>query len=744
MAQTNPRTHPINNSSKQNSTPRVTTPSKPAHSPQHLNDPESQEEASLLKLGNSAAISKEEETKIAKAELSFAGTLKGPILPQISIMYAFFILIVGSAQVLNWAPYIRVNNFVPYVVVCYTLVEITRLFWFRPTIRVLFPFYTSVIPYIYLCIFSREAHVVVTILFFCATLSIFLQSGIPNLRSHVLVYIVLFLISYAASIYFITWFYTDTTGLSSGKGHTLDPPMSWTQEVTIMISLVLVGISFLMLERFVKLYAHSLLERSHQIIALEREKDELEKEIKKYKGDEEIDVDLDAPIQKVIGVLQEISNSADVSVRDQLQFVIKTLASNKLYAPNLNFEENKGVDGDVSSWLHQMITSGEQKNSNKFTSGALTITGKDTGSPHDRKNMAMYLPVLDKGIEMQVQALLERVEEYDFNLFELSELTHGRPLFFTGYTLLTRNDILKKFSVDEGRLRRFLNVMESGYDNRNPYHNSIHASDVLQTLAYFIFKGGLAQYLTELDILAALIAAIIHDYEHPGLNNAYHINTQSELAVRYNDRSILENYHCAQAYELLARDENNIFSGLTDAQKKEVRESVISMVLATDMAQHFDILGKFKSKMAGNGFDPKDRKDRLLLLQLAVKCADISNPTKAPYLCNRWASCVMEEFYRQGDEERRQGMPISSFMDRTKPAEAKCQVGFIDFIVGPLYEVWVNFLPDMGLCLQNLEANRTSWKKKNLPTETLVYDQPPSTKTSGQGDNMAPPNQVSN
>lgn len=70
-------------------------------------------------------------------------------------------------------------------------------------------------------------------------------------------------------------------------------------------------------------------------------------------------------------------------------------------------------------------------------------------------------------------------------------------------------------------------------------------------------------------------------------------------------------------------DQNNIFAGLTEAQRKEARESIVAMVLATDMAQHFDLLGKFKSKLAGNGFDPKDRKDRLLLLQIAIKCAGI-------------------------------------------------------------------------------------------------------------------------
>ncbi len=136
------------------------------------------------------------------------------------------------------------------------------------------------------------------------------------------------------------------------------------------------------------------------------------------------------------------------------------------------------------------------------------------------------------------------------------------------------------------------------------------------------------------------------------------------------------------------------------------------MVMATDMAQHFDLLGKFKGKLAGNGFDSKDRKDRLLLMQIAVKSADISNPAKPSEMCNNWAHRVMEEFYKQGDEERKRGMPVPAFMDRAKPAEAKCQVGFIDFIVAPLFEVWSNFLPDMAQVLEYLEDNRRTWKKR--------------------------------
>ncbi len=114
--------------------------------------------------------------------------------------------------------------------------------------------------------------------------------------------------------------------------------------------------------------------------------------------------------------------------------------------------------------------------------------------------MTRFLPVLDSSVEKQVDTLLGRLEEWDFNIFELADLTNGRPLFFISFALFTRHDLLRKFNISEAKLRRFLTVIEDGYDSSNPYHNSTHAADVLQTLNYFITKGGLSQVRYYIDI----------------------------------------------------------------------------------------------------------------------------------------------------------------------------------------------------------------------------------------------------
>jgi hypothetical protein len=43
-----------------------------------------------------------------------------------------------------------------------------------------------------------------------------------------------------------------------------------------------------------------------------------------------------------------------------------------------------------------------------------------------------------------------------------------------------------------------------------------------------------------------------HDVSHPGTNNAFQINAGTEVAMRYNDQSVLENYHAYITLKMLS------------------------------------------------------------------------------------------------------------------------------------------------------------------------------------------------
>ena len=102
-------------------------------------------------------------------------------------------------------------------------------------------------------------------------------------------------------------------------------------------------------------------------------------------------------------------------------------------------------------------------------------------------------------------------------------------------------------------------------------------------------------YFSDLEILAILVAASVHDLEHPGVSNNFLIATRDSRALLYNDKSVLENHHCATAFKLVEKH------GIADLFDRKTfsyfRSCVIEMVLATDLAQHFNLLTTFKTKV---------------------------------------------------------------------------------------------------------------------------------------------------
>ena len=80
----------------------------------------------------------------------------------------------------------------------------------------------------------------------------------------------------------------------------------------------------------------------------------------------------------------------------------------------------------------------------------------------------------------------------------------------------------------------------------------------------------------------------------------------SELALMYNDESVLENHHLAVAFKLLQNEGCDIFANCSKKQRQTLRKMVIDMVLSTDMSKHMSLLADLKTmvetkKVAGSG-----------------------------------------------------------------------------------------------------------------------------------------------
>lgn len=307
---------------------------------------------------------------------------------------------------------------------------------------------------------------------------------------------------------------------------------------------------------------------------------------------------------------------------------------------------------------------------------------------------------------------------WQFNLWDLS---------YDDYITLTMLILLKfelptKFSIDVHAWTAFMFEVERLMTvHMNPYHNYTHIMDVLQSVAVILHDFSAYQWLSDIDIFSLILSAIVHDLEHPGTNNPYQVNSSSPLAIRYNDIAVLESYHCARAFEVLHALNMGIFSGLTVDQRKYVRKIMISAVLSTDMTTHFSLKDEMDALTNRVFADPSKfsineegrvelpEKDKLTFIKSVLHICDISNPSKPWEISKKWSDLVVEEFFNQGDIEKRQNLPVSMNCDRLTTNQDELSINFNDFIVAPFFFSMAKFLPKLLLVCKILEANRASW-----------------------------------
>jgi len=309
---------------------------------------------------------------------------------------------------------------------------------------------------------------------------------------------------------------------------------------------------------------------------------------------------------------------------------------------------------------------------------------------------------------------------------------------------------IESAEVFQNRLVHFLAVTEDTYNAAVPFHGSPHAADVMVTTEWFFRSRYFRDTMSKMDHLMGLLAAAVHDAGHPGRNNLFFAKTMAPLAIRYNDKSILENMHVALAFKLMQTNEEADWFSLLPRDAREpageendtpaanlqqyVRKGLISMVLATDMAKHAKCVSRLKGfvmngvdeQPANNALKQEALERKFLMLDVVLHAADISNPTKPRPAMLRWIHHLLDELWTQGDEESRLGLEVSPLCDRAagQTSVPKTQLGFIDFVIQPLFAPITALVHEAQEATQNLEENKAFWQqmeeKQALPEEIFA------------------------
>lgn len=156
--------------------------------------------------------------------------------------------------------------------------------------------------------------------------------------------------------------------------------------------------------------------------------------------------------------------------------------------------------------------------------------------------------------------------------------------------ILRRFGILEALQVDIKKFVTFLQTIEAAY-NDNPYHNAMHAADVVSMCCYLLQTcTGLMSAMSPIEVFAFFLAACIHDVDHTGTNNNFHVCavyiylhqvvTRSKLALRYNDHAVLENHHVSSCFNIIFGEPScNFFDSFRKDDQQVMRSLMIELVL---------------------------------------------------------------------------------------------------------------------------------------------------------------------
>lgn len=175
--------------------------------------------------------------------------------------------------------------------------------------------------------------------------------------------------------------------------------------------------------------------------------------------------------------------------------------------------------------------------------------------------------------------------------------------------------------------------------------------------------------------------------------------------------SVLENHHWRSTIGMLR--ESRLLAHLPKEMTQDIEQQLGSLILATDINRQNEFLTRLKAHLHNKDLRLENVQDRHFMLQIALKCADICNPCRIWEMSKQWSERVCEEFYRQGDLEQKFELEISPLCNQQKDSIPSIQIGFMTYIVEPLFREWARFTGNSTLSenmLSHLAHNKAQWK----------------------------------
>jgi len=217
---------------------------------------------------------------------------------------------------------------------------------------------------------------------------------------------------------------------------------------------------------------------------------------------EKINEEMFSKSQKIVEKLKKIKNKAwlagDSESCEDIDWIMSALNEEDLYEPELTPTKGNGLDY-IAKYSH--IEANQRKeqdllalNNNRRTSTlsikSVNLSSTETDNANNQRRNTRMSTFLSPSLLGKIFSHLENVAKLDFNIFDLDELVERKTTFYLSYEIFSRKDYFQSL-IDEDKFKNFINEIIKGYNRHIPYHNDLHAGDVLQTMYHVIVVGDL-------------------------------------------------------------------------------------------------------------------------------------------------------------------------------------------------------------------------------------------------------------
>lgn len=309
---------------------------------------------------------------------------------------------------------------------------------------------------------------------------------------------------------------------------------------------------------------------------------------------------------------------------------------------------------------------------------------KQVDSPVDPDDV-----VLDLVVVHQLREFLEQIaaahRAHDFHNFE-----HASHVAMSVVKLLSR-------IVDPPELK----------ENRK---DKKEAASSLHNFTYGIASDPLAQF-------TCVLAALVHEVDHPGVPNTQLLNERHELASRYMNKSITEQNAIHISWKLLFKKEFDLLRATiygTDAELVRFRQIMVNSVLATDLYDSDLKLARiqcwersFSQTALHSDSNELSNRKATIVIEFLLQASDISHTMQHWHVYRKWNERFFLEQYQAFVDKRADKDPATDWYEK--------EIEFFDFYVIPLAQKLkdcVVFGVSSEEYLNYAVRNRKEWEKR--------------------------------